>query len=121
MPPNQARRGATWAGWRSPSLFSASPISHLPMAACDENHRHHHRSEEHTSELQSRQYLVCRLLLEKNHRSRELALMVWQQHHGAPPLGHVDSRRLVELLFFFFDRGEPGQIPPSPPYQLPKR
>src|SRR3712207_7769644 len=33
------------------------------------------RSEEHTSELQSRQYLVCRLLLEKNnnrgHRSPE--------------------------------------------------
>src|SRR3712207_6998336 len=31
------------------------------------------RSEEHTSELQSRQYLVCRLLLEKNtytHKSR---------------------------------------------------
>src|SRR3712207_8220846 len=26
---------------------------------------HQHRSEEHTSELQSRQYLVCRLLLEK--------------------------------------------------------
>src|SRR3712207_7251852 len=27
--------------------------------------RTEHRSEEHTSELQSRQYLVCRLLLEK--------------------------------------------------------
>src|SRR3712207_7290728 len=27
------------------------------------------RSEEHTSELQSRQYLVCRLLLEKNTRT----------------------------------------------------
>src|SRR3712207_8453033 len=27
--------------------------------------RNHVRSEEHTSELQSRQYLVCRLLLEK--------------------------------------------------------
>src|SRR5258707_7534866 len=27
--------------------------------------REQHRSEEHTSELQSRQYLVCRLLLEK--------------------------------------------------------
>src|SRR3712207_8311988 len=26
----------------------------------------YYRSEEHTSELQSRQYLVCRLLLEKN-------------------------------------------------------
>src|SRR3712207_8174745 len=31
----------------------------------------HLRSEEHTSELQSRQYLVCRLLLEKKkHQSR---------------------------------------------------
>src|SRR3712207_7117916 len=29
------------------------------------NIRVHSRSEEHTSELQSRQYLVCRLLLEK--------------------------------------------------------
>src|SRR3712207_8468134 len=28
-----------------------------------------HRSEEHTSELQSRQYLVCRLLLEKKKTS----------------------------------------------------
>src|SRR3712207_7580521 len=28
----------------------------------------HVRSEEHTSELQSRQYLVCRLLLEKKNR-----------------------------------------------------
>src|SRR3712207_7334819 len=28
-------------------------------------HGEHLRSEEHTSELQSRQYLVCRLLLEK--------------------------------------------------------
>src|SRR3712207_8337259 len=30
------------------------------------------RSEEHTSELQSRQYLVCRLLLEKKTRSLDL-------------------------------------------------
>src|SRR3712207_7689130 len=29
------------------------------------------RSEEHTSELQSRQYLVCRLLLEKKKEKRE--------------------------------------------------
>src|SRR3712207_8920040 len=33
------------------------PLPRLPVAL--------HRSEEHTSELQSRQYLVCRLLLEK--------------------------------------------------------
>src|SRR3712207_7808997 len=30
------------------------------------------RSEEHTSELQSRQYLVCRLLLEKRKRSKRI-------------------------------------------------
>src|SRR5947209_16579858 len=29
------------------------------------------RSEEHTSELQSRQYLVCRLLLEKKKKAKE--------------------------------------------------
>src|SRR3712207_7620354 len=39
-----------------------------PAAAGPPDHRlpgPHERSEEHTSELQSRQYLVCRLLLEK--------------------------------------------------------
>src|SRR3712207_7076374 len=33
--------------------------------SCSEPSRRRTRSEEHTSELQSRQYLVCRLLLEK--------------------------------------------------------
>src|SRR3712207_7385640 len=32
----------------------------------------HNRSEEHTSELQSRQYLVCRLLLEKKKHTHTL-------------------------------------------------
>src|SRR3712207_8955782 len=48
-----------------------------PVARVDEDQRHvggrragDHRSEEHTSELQSRQYLVCRLLLEKKKRIR---------------------------------------------------
>src|SRR3712207_7949311 len=41
-----------------------------------QRHRHpqlqrHVRSEEHTSELQSRQYLVCRLLLDKKKNERE--------------------------------------------------
>src|SRR3712207_8143983 len=31
------------------------------------------RSEEHTSELQSRQYLVCRLLLEKNNQQARVS------------------------------------------------
>src|SRR5438445_1935696 len=45
----------TWS-WRKPSCQSScNAPSALPRV----------RSEEHTSELQSRQYLVCRLLLEK--------------------------------------------------------
>src|SRR3712207_7457536 len=44
------------------------------------------RSEEHTSELQSRQYLVCRLLLEKKNMAlqRQSAL---QQHLAGPAVG----------------------------------
>src|SRR3712207_8010496 len=37
----------------------------------DQREAHHRaRSEEHTSELQSRQYLVCRLLLEKKKKEQ---------------------------------------------------
>src|SRR3712207_7043895 len=36
---------------------------------------HEDRSEEHTSELQSRQYLVCRLLLEKKKKDINLHLV----------------------------------------------
>src|SRR3712207_7561183 len=49
-----------------PSLEADVAVAHL---ALDLRPRHEGgdgvRSEEHTSELQSRQYLVCRLLLEK--------------------------------------------------------
>src|SRR3712207_7188337 len=38
------------------------------------NSGHNFRSEEHTSELQSRQYLVCRLLLEKKKQSKIIIL-----------------------------------------------
>src|SRR3712207_7219137 len=37
----------------------------IPELILEMRRRGHPRSEEHTSELQSRQYLVCRLLLEK--------------------------------------------------------
>src|SRR3712207_7523156 len=39
-------------------------------AACGQQVAQGTRSEEHTSELQSRQYLVCRLLLVKNNKNR---------------------------------------------------
>src|SRR5258707_2858699 len=40
-------------------------------AASDVDRLAHARSEEHTSELQSRQYLVCRLLLEKKKKNNQ--------------------------------------------------
>src|SRR3712207_7148890 len=46
------------------------------------------RSEEHTSELQSRQYLVCRLLLEKKKAS----------HVPAPPEVHTHPLRSPQSL-----------------------
>src|SRR3712207_8133839 len=39
------------------------------------------RSEEHTSELQSRQYLVCRLLLEKKNVLETMSLLLRAEHH----------------------------------------
>src|SRR3712207_8807186 len=63
-PPSSRRtpqRGSTYrrttASWIS-GLLSLTLLAPLVVLAAG-------RSEEHTSELQSRQYLVCRLLLEK--------------------------------------------------------
>src|SRR3712207_8877212 len=46
----------------------AHPPLYAPAAAELARSGEEPRSEEHTSELQSRQYLVCRLLLEKKHK-----------------------------------------------------
>src|SRR3712207_7368186 len=43
---------------------------------------HPMRSEEHTSELQSRQYLVCRLLLEKKKKRALHKLLVLKHIHS---------------------------------------
>src|SRR3712207_8980326 len=50
---------------RRPSGSSFTCQAGAPEPAQDGRGRRTTRSEEHTSELQSRQYLVCRLLLEK--------------------------------------------------------
>src|SRR3989449_5478735 len=42
-----------------------------PQAAYDLGNLRYDRSEEHTSELQSRLHLVCRLLLEKKKKKKE--------------------------------------------------
>src|SRR3712207_7553197 len=56
-----AAKGRQGAGGRGPPDPPSGPGSRPRRPG----HRRGLRSEEHTSELQSRQYLVCRLLLEK--------------------------------------------------------
>src|SRR3712207_9354191 len=51
---------------RSLPKFVVPSVVQVAEVACEEQVV---RSEEHTSELQSRQYLVCRLLLEKKRKS----------------------------------------------------
>src|SRR3712207_7335741 len=47
------------------SADESTPLRSAWESALHSPHAKNRRSEEHTSELQSRQYLVCRLLLEK--------------------------------------------------------
>src|SRR5258707_8864132 len=49
------------------------------------------RSEEHTSELQSRQYLVCRLLLEKKKTGKQLVeeTLHYKSNRRSGPIGKV--------------------------------
>src|SRR3712207_7576365 len=63
--------GASTNAWPSAARRSASERA-VAGAIVDM------RSEEHTSELQSRQYLVCRLLLEKKKQIRLLIIISYQ-------------------------------------------
>src|SRR3712207_6959177 len=52
-------------------LLGTVPVVGVVEKGLGDVHRGEVRSEEHTSELQSRQYLVCRLLLEKKKNTHE--------------------------------------------------
>src|SRR3712207_7878216 len=71
-------------GDRTTRLAGARSAGHQGAARSAEGmarpHRCHviHRSEEHTSELQSRQYLVCRLLLEK--KKKTTTRLIYYEH-----------------------------------------
>src|SRR3712207_7273079 len=61
-------RHEVWVGVPTPGTEVAARVEVILEALRHQGHRTveaEPRSEEHTSELQSRQYLVCRLLLEK--------------------------------------------------------
>src|SRR5256885_5161286 len=60
------------------ALAGMDVLEHFPGARVIDDHRAlgHHRSEEHTSELQSPCNLVCRLLLEKKKKQ-----YTKQRHH----------------------------------------
>src|SRR2546422_5811974 len=61
------RRFPPWAAPRRRRVRGSSPPGHGSKTRWTE----HSRSEEHTSELQSRLHLVCRLLLEKKKEQPE--------------------------------------------------
>src|SRR2546422_4175861 len=56
------------------------------------------RSEEHTSELQSRLHLVCRLLLEK--KKHQVSSPQSQLTGGRPPHSHIVDRQRTLLIRF---------------------
>src|SRR5438309_7927122 len=66
------RRKTSPAGTRAASQHGReSKIRQTPLCADGRDRRHHLRSEEHTSELQSQFHLVCRLLLEKKKKKKQ--------------------------------------------------
>src|SRR5207249_7977564 len=61
----EARRGAAASGRRRHACLAHASLARVEDRAGSQAWRRRPRSEEHTSELQSRFDLVCRLLLEK--------------------------------------------------------
>src|SRR6202011_4021998 len=77
------------------------------------------RSEEHTSELQSPMYLVCRLLLEKKYRSGGFLAATLASNGGPDECygvasAQVSLRLALLLVFFFLNYPAPPSISPLP-------
>src|SRR5690625_5802269 len=58
---------------RCAAPFVRKILTHISASACTPYNPDDERSEEHTSELQSRGHLVCRLLLEKKNKRTDHA------------------------------------------------
>src|SRR3712207_6884238 len=82
--PVAAEAHVTGLGWLGRTAAFALADGAVLLAKNGETHRiaaHPDRSEEHTSELQSRQYLVCRLLLEKKKKYHKLLNFIYIHQH----------------------------------------
>src|SRR3982751_2750625 len=83
------------------------------------------RSEEHTSELQSLAYLVCRLLLEKTLGRHAIAGRRDLRCRATANVGDVDKARRdrgedrEHVIFFFNDAGAHEVCPFPPPRRPP--
>src|SRR5262245_65252500 len=66
-----ARRPVASSDWKSPVACASSSVANVKGSPG--------RSEEHTSELQSLRYLVCRLLLEKKKTKNETSIVQTQK------------------------------------------
>src|SRR6266576_2513781 len=86
------------------TLFRSSSTLFRPRpgAWCNSPRRTRSRSEEHTSELQSRRDLVCRLLLEKK---KQIRLIIGQEREGGGENDETTLRELTRvsgIIFSFF-------------------
>src|SRR5258708_18724897 len=84
--------------FRSDFSASAAASNVLPVVVTSSSKRMRlplsRRSEEHTSELQSPDHLVCRLLLEKKKKKQEKAETTHTRRHAAE--GMPSTRRTAE-------------------------
>src|SRR3954466_12790590 len=100
----------------------------MPSSAC----KTCARSEEHTSELQSHDNLVCRLLLEKTHTPRRgppltpphspaarrgvlAGLRAGRRWRGRVASARPPMPLLIPINLFFFKEAAPPRTSPSPP------
>src|ERR1035437_6617676 len=129
----QVRLGRSRA-WNRPALSGAGaepdpagqgiPGQSIPGEETGPGSARESRSEEHTSELQSRQYLVCRLLLEKTKPFGGVLVET-----GVGPLAHgrldeafvlaIGARGLNASAFFFFLQTATGLFKYFPPEARP--
>src|SRR6266496_233092 len=80
-----------------PQVIMWDPVTHPDWNTIGD------RSEEHTSELQSRRDLVCRLLLEKKNKNKTLCLLFMPgRPKGATNKRHTKNWRNFATSCFFF-------------------